>query len=50
LAFAKTVLDDLGKKLSPAGTANPRDFMDARFVQELDKSGYIDGLYADFVD
>jgi ABC-type nitrate/sulfonate/bicarbonate transport system substrate-binding protein len=41
----KTILDDLAKKLPAARTANPRDFMDARFIQELDKSGYIDGLY-----
>lgn len=41
----KTILDDLAKKLPAARTANPRDFMDARFIQELDNSGYIDGLY-----
>jgi len=41
----KTIVDDLAKKLPAARTANPRDFMDARFIQELDKSGYIDGLY-----
>ena len=41
----KTILDDLAKKLPAARTANPRDFMDGRFIQELDKSGYIDGLY-----
>jgi hypothetical protein len=41
----KTILDDLAKKLPAARTANPRDFMDARFIQELDKSGFIDGLY-----
>ena len=41
----KTILDDLAKKLPAARTANPREFMDARFIQELDKSGYIDGLY-----
>lgn len=41
----KTILDDLAKKLPAARAANPRDFMDARFIQELDKSGYIDGLY-----
>ena len=41
----KTILDDLAKKLPAARTANPRDFMDARFIQEFDKSGYIDGLY-----
>jgi hypothetical protein len=41
----KTILDDFAKKLPAARTANPRDFIDARFIQELDKSGYIDGLY-----
>jgi len=41
----KTILDELAKKLPAARTANPRDFMDARFIQELDKSGYIDGMY-----
>jgi ABC-type nitrate/sulfonate/bicarbonate transport system substrate-binding protein len=41
----KTILDELSKKLPAARTANPRDFMDTRFIQELDKSGYIDGLY-----
>ena len=41
----KTILDELAKRLPAARTANPRDFMDARFIQELDKSGYIDGLY-----
>lgn len=41
----KTIIDELAKKLPAARTVNPRDFMDARFIQELDKSGYIDGLY-----
>ena len=41
----KTILDDLAKKLPAARNANPREFIDARFIQELDKSGYIDGLY-----
>jgi hypothetical protein len=41
----KTILDDLAKKLPAARTANPKDFIDARFIQELDKSGYIDALY-----
>jgi hypothetical protein len=40
-----TILDDLAKKLPAARAANPRDFMDPRFIQELDKSGYIDALY-----
>ena len=41
----KTVLDELGKRIPAARNANPKDFFDARFIQELDKSGYIDGLY-----
>ena len=41
----KTILDELAKKLPAARNANPRDFMDVRFIHELDKSGYIDGLY-----
>ena len=41
----KTILDELAKKLPAARNANPRDFMDVRFIQELDKSGYIDGLH-----
>jgi len=45
LAFAKLFWTIWGKTLAAARTANPRDFMDARFIQELDKSGYIDGLY-----
>jgi hypothetical protein len=28
-----------------AKTANAKDFVDTRFIEELDKSGYIDGLY-----
>lgn len=28
-----------------AKTANPEDFIDARFIEEFDKSGYIDSLY-----
>jgi NitT/TauT family transport system substrate-binding protein len=41
----KTILDELAKKLPAARLANPREFIDARFIQELDKSGYIDSLY-----
>lgn len=41
----KTILDDFAKRLPSARGANPRDFIDARFIQELDKSGYIDSLY-----
>jgi NitT/TauT family transport system substrate-binding protein len=41
----KAVLDELSAKLSAAKTAQPRDFMDTRFIEELDRSGFIDGLY-----
>ena len=41
----KTILDELARKLPAARNANPRDFFDARFIEELDKSGYIQGLY-----
>jgi NitT/TauT family transport system substrate-binding protein len=41
----KTVLDDLAKRIPAAKTANPKDFVDTRFIEEMDRSGYIDGLY-----
>jgi NitT/TauT family transport system substrate-binding protein len=41
----KTVLDELALKVPAAKTAQPREFMDTRFIQELDRSGFIDGLY-----
>jgi NitT/TauT family transport system substrate-binding protein len=41
----KTVLDELAPKLPAAKAAQPRDFMDTRFIDELDRSGYIDRLY-----
>ena len=41
----KAVLDELSPKLAAAKTAQPRDFMDTRFIEELDRSGFIDGLY-----
>jgi len=28
-----------------AKTANAKEYVDTRFIDELDKSGYIDGLY-----
>jgi len=28
-----------------AKTANAKEYVDIRFIEELDKSGYIDGLY-----
>ena len=41
----KTIFEDLAKRVPAAKTANPKDFVDSRFIEELDKSGYIDGLY-----
>jgi hypothetical protein len=41
----KAVLDELSPKLPAARTAQPRDFMDIRFIEELDRSGFIDRLY-----
>ena len=41
----KTIFDDLAKRVPAAKTANPKDFVDTRFIEELDRSGYIDRLY-----
>ena len=41
----KTILDQLALKDSKAKAAKPQDFVDARFVEEFDNSGYIDNLY-----
>jgi ABC-type nitrate/sulfonate/bicarbonate transport system substrate-binding protein len=41
----KTIVDQLALTNPKAKTAKPQDFIDARFVEEFDKSGYIDGLY-----
>jgi len=41
----KTILADLVDQLPAAKTADPKDFVDTRFLEELDKSGYIDRLY-----
>ncbi len=41
----KTILDQLGQKDPKARAAKPQDFVDTRFVEEFDKSGFIDGLY-----
>jgi hypothetical protein len=37
-------LNDLVEQLPAAKTADPKDFVDTRFLEELDKSGYIDNL------
>ena len=41
----KTILDQLALTNPKAKRAKPQDFIDARFVEEFDKSGYIDALY-----
>jgi hypothetical protein len=41
----KTIFDDLAKRVPAAKNANPKEFVDTRFIEELDKAGYIDGLY-----
>jgi NitT/TauT family transport system substrate-binding protein len=43
LAGVKTVLDLIGD--SKAAKAKPEQFVDTRFVKELDETGYIDNLY-----
>jgi ABC-type nitrate/sulfonate/bicarbonate transport system substrate-binding protein len=41
----KTIFDDLSRKVPAAKTADPKEFVDTRFIDELDQSGYIDSLY-----
>jgi ABC-type nitrate/sulfonate/bicarbonate transport system substrate-binding protein len=41
----KTILNDMVDQLPAAKNADPKDFVDTRFLEELDKSGYIDRLY-----
>ena len=41
----KIIIDQLAVTNPRAKTAKPQDFIDARFVEEFDKSGYIDNLY-----
>jgi ABC-type nitrate/sulfonate/bicarbonate transport system substrate-binding protein len=41
----KTIFEDLAKRVPAAKNANAKDFVDTRFIEEFDKSGYIDGLY-----
>jgi NitT/TauT family transport system substrate-binding protein len=41
----KIIIDQLAAANPKAKTAKPADFIDARFVEEFDKSGYIDSLY-----
>ena len=41
----KTIFAETAKRLAAAKNADPKDFVDARFIEELDRSGFIDGLY-----
>jgi hypothetical protein len=41
----KTILAGLAKEEPRAKTAKPEEFVDMRFVRELDQSGFIDSLY-----
>lgn len=46
LAGLKTVLDSIAKEIPSAKDAKPEDFVDNRFIKELDESGFIDSLYS----
>lgn len=41
----KNIIAELSPKVPAARTADPKDFVDVRFLEELDRSGFIDGLY-----
>jgi ABC-type nitrate/sulfonate/bicarbonate transport system substrate-binding protein len=41
----QTVLDEIAERDPRAKSAKPEQFVDFTFIRELDKSGYIDGLY-----
>jgi ABC-type nitrate/sulfonate/bicarbonate transport system substrate-binding protein len=41
----KSILAPLAEKNPKAKTAKPEDFADLSFIEELDRSGYADGLY-----
>lgn len=41
----KLILDTFAEKDPRARNANPEDFVDMRFVKELDESGFVDNLY-----
>jgi hypothetical protein len=41
----RIVLDSLAPKEPKAKQAKPEDFVDMRFIKELDESGFIDNLY-----
>jgi len=41
----KTIFKDVADRIPAAKTANAREFVDVSFIEEFDKTGYIDGLY-----
>jgi len=41
----KTIFKDVSDRIPAAKSANAREFVDISFLEELDKSSYIDGLY-----
>ena len=41
----KTIFADLAKRVPAARNADPKDYVDTRFIDELDRSGFIDKLY-----
>jgi NitT/TauT family transport system substrate-binding protein len=41
----KTIIQDAAVRIAAAKNANPKDFMDTRLLEELDRSGFIDALY-----
>jgi hypothetical protein len=41
----KTIFKNVSDRIPAAKTANPKEFMDTSLLEELDHSGYIDGLY-----
>ncbi|HWO43589.1 MAG TPA: ABC transporter substrate-binding protein [Candidatus Eisenbacteria bacterium] len=45
LAGIQTVLNAIADENPKAKTAKPEEFVDLRFIRELDESGFIDGLY-----
>jgi NitT/TauT family transport system substrate-binding protein len=41
----KAVFAELSDQIPAAKTADPKDFIETKILEELDRSGYIDGLY-----
>jgi NitT/TauT family transport system substrate-binding protein len=41
----KAVFAELADQIPAAKSADPKDFVDTRLLEELDRSGYIDGMY-----